>query len=295
MCGYSPSNPASLFFFSPPFQPPHVGCRPPPDVASSHIYTPPPSCTCSSAPPIRHPSKQPHQGCSWWYPLSFSPPSSVPSPASPPLNWRPMGPMLGWHTPPGCAAWQCKSLTGYPCSSPSPHLRWRWAGCWVSLIGWSSILTSGLHLYSDVLGVNRQVSHFPMLRVFRSFCILSAVSSFPWLLVARSSAYALTRVSSSKTPNRSSMKAMNRRGDSTAPWGSPSLNTLVLLRAPSNLTLACRLTNHALTHLTHASGTSLSRSFWSRAHRIERSAIIEESEQCSFRRFGLEAVADMLW
>ena len=111
-------------------------------------------------------------------------------------------------------------------------------GFWVSSLSWivCPMVRVGFHLYSAVLGVKRNASHFPMLRfspysvlhfttLSTSPCMQLSASSFLLLLTAsaRSSAYALTRVSPLKRPSRSSIKMVNRSGDSTAPCARPLL------------------------------------------------------------------------
>ena len=138
-------------------------------------------------------------------------------------------------------------------------------GFWVSLIVWSAMVSLGVHLNSAVLGVPFRVLQSATLST--SPCILLSSSSLrlPLTAIARSSAYALTVVSPSNRYRRSSRNVMKRRGESTAPWGTPSLKFLALLKVLSILTLPNLLLSQLLVHSTNASGTSFFTIFSSRA------------------------------
>ena len=105
----------------------------------------------------------------------------------------------------------------------------------------SSILTSGFHCASPVAVVNRHASHFSVFRFCCHFLLhLATLSVSFWILlcasslsecedaIAKSSAKALTSVSSPNSSRRSSINIMNSVGDRTAPCRRPHLNSLSL-------------------------------------------------------------------
>ncbi len=114
-----------------------------------------------------------------------------------------------------------------------------------------NVKTSPLVLFSCSLA-----SLFQLATLSTSLCrvVVISVLDAPRQAIARSSAYALTKVASSNCPRRSLMKMMKMSGDRADPCGRPSLKFRFLPRVPWTFTLASRLGSVARPNATNRGG-----------------------------------------